>query len=393
MKENDMHIAMMAAEEPAIDASDAKALRALEGGISSEACLDEALDDENSMQACALLSDMAVAMRMEKQMPELDVERELAAFHSRHGRQPGRRWWPWAAAGVAAAVAVMWLLMLPVEKEPEPLLVFKADTARQEIVLKAGEQHRPMPLADLPRQVPGSRARVSGMEINYTTEKIDEAIAQNKAHVVHTLSIPRGETFKVVLSDSTEVWLNAESRLAYPPLFGGDKRVVSLEGEAYFKVAHDAAHPFVVISGDMRIQVLGTEFNVRRLPSGHSCVTLIDGRVEVGDVQGQASAVLQPGESASILADGTIDRKMVDLDAYIYWKEGFFYFDNVTLADMMKEIGCWYNVDVEFLNREVMDTRMHFFADRRKKIPHTIEMLNRMNIAHASYDGRKITIE
>lgn len=62
----------------------------------------------------------------------------------------------------------------------------------------------------------------------------------------HVLTVPRGESFKVVLCDGTEVWLNANSNFVYPTAFIGNERIVTLEGEAYFKVAKDAKHPFIV---------------------------------------------------------------------------------------------------------------------------------------------------
>ena len=83
----------------------------------------------------------------------------------------------------------------------------------------------------------------------------------------------------------------------------------------------------------------------------------------------------------------------VDLDPYIYWKEGYFYFDNVALADMMKEIGRWYNVDVEFRNKAAMNLQIHFFSDRRQNILHTVELLNRMEKVNAVYEEGKVVIE
>ncbi len=62
----------------------------------------------------------------------------------------------------------------------------------------------------------------------------------------HVLTVPRGESFKVVLCDGTEVWLNANSNFVYPTAFIGDERIVTLEGEAYFKVAKDPERPFIV---------------------------------------------------------------------------------------------------------------------------------------------------
>lgn len=98
-------------------------------------------------------------------------------------------------------------------------------------------------------------------------------------------------------------------------------------------------------------------------------------------------------QNARLLSDGSFAVNEVDLDPYIYWKEGSFYFDSVTLVDMMKEIGRWYNVDVEFRNQAAMNLQIHFFSDRRQDILHTMELLNRMEKVHALYEGGKVVIE
>ena len=83
----------------------------------------------------------------------------------------------------------------------------------------------------------------------------------------------------------------------------------------------------------------------------------------------------------------------VDIESFLYWKEGFFYFDDVALVDMMKEIGRWYNIDIEFRNSKIMDLRMHFFANRHQDIFHLIELLNRMERIHAYFEAGKLIIE
>src|SRR5690606_41160875 len=75
--------------------------------------------------------------------------------------------------------------------------------------------------------------------------------------------LPRGGEYKVVLPDGTIVWLNADSRLSYPTVFNGQKRVVSLQGEAYFDVSHDAKHPFVVIHDRSEERRVGKECRTR----------------------------------------------------------------------------------------------------------------------------------
>lgn len=94
----------------------------------------------------------------------------------------------------------------------------------------------------------------------------------------HVLTVPRGESFKVVLCDGTEVWLNANSNFVYPTAFIGDERIVTLEGEAYFKVTKDPERPFIVKTKTVQTRVLGTEFNIRSYTPEDTHVVLINGK-------------------------------------------------------------------------------------------------------------------
>ncbi|RZK69241.1 MAG: hypothetical protein EOO85_22760, partial [Pedobacter sp.] len=96
------------------------------------------------------------------------------------------------------------------------------------------------------------------------------------------ISIPNGGQYQVVLSDGTRVWLNSASTLEYPSQFSkGPERKVVLRGEAYFEVAKDIKHPFIVISGNQDIIVLGTHFNVNAYPDQPIKTTLLEGSIRV----------------------------------------------------------------------------------------------------------------
>lgn len=146
-------------------------------------------------------------------------------------------------------------------------------------------------------------------------------------------------------------------------------------------------------SGNLQVRVLGTEFNVRSYSPTDVRVTLITGKVAVSDTCGVHSVEMVPGQSAQLSSDGTFAMNEVDIESFLYWKEGFFYFDDVALVDMMKEIGRWYNIDIEFRNSKIMDLRMHFFANRHQDIYHLIELLNRMERVHAYFETGKLIIE
>lgn len=120
---------------------------------------------------------------------------------------------------------------------------------------------------------------------------------------LNSLIVPRASYYKITLSDGTKVWVNAQSKLNFPAQFSGDERRVSLEGEAYFEVAHDAKKPFYVDSKAGEIKVLGTHFNVFAYHDDIRA-TLVEGKVEVRQQENKLE--LNPGEFASLSKNNMI---------------------------------------------------------------------------------------
>lgn len=327
------------------------------------------------------LTLLASASRAERDMPDTDTL--LAAFHDRQRRKKRLhlRRWGMAAAGVAAAALVVLLWNMPhLPQWPgrhEPLLVFQADTASSPHATLQAERNKNHPAPS--RQQPARTwNQTKPDELDYYTPQQLEARADRLSER-HTLTVPRGKMFKIILSDSTEVFMNADSRLVYPSRFTGKERSVFLEGEAYFHVAKDKERPFIVRTHALQTRVLGTEFNVSSYKDAPTQVTLIEGCVEVYDRQHERTARMQPGEQASLQTDGHFAVQKVDVSSFVHWREGFFYYDNVSLLDIMKDLGRWYNVSVVFRNADAMEYKLHFVADRRQDLPHAITLLNRMN--------------
>ena len=119
--------------------------------------------------------------------------------------------------------------------------------------------------------------------------------------VYNRLVVNRGGEYRIVLADGSEVWVNSESELVYPVRFVGEKRVVRLKGEAYFKVQADADHPFIVEANGMEVKVYGTRFNVNTRRDDQIQTTLVEGSVSVkpkGLAEGEGCGV-RAGEGTS----------------------------------------------------------------------------------------------
>mgnify|MGYP001039026423 FL=1 len=162
----------------------------------------------------------------------------------------------------------------------------------------------------------------------------------------NTLTVPRGsKPMKLLLADGSEVWLNVASSITYPTAFAGKERRVSVSGEAYFEIAHDASKPFVVHNGSMDVQVLGTHFNVNAFEDDDSNikVTLLEGAVKINN--GNSKAFLKPGQQALVSNEVKVVDN-VDLDKVMAWKNGYFQFDKATLQSVLKQMSRWYDVEV-----------------------------------------------
>lgn len=151
------------------------------------------------------------------------------------------------------------------------------------------------------------------------------------------VSVAPGETKKMLLPDSTVVWLNAGSTFKYPENFNTDTRDVFLDGEGYFEVTKKAEHPFTVSTSKGKVVVLGTTFNVSAYAGKPRFVTaLLQGRVRVNDLQGK-SQELAPMKKAELVNGALIVSNVTDTDLY-KWKEGLISFDNEPIAEVLDHL-------------------------------------------------------
>ncbi len=348
-------------------------------------------EDEECLRACRDLMQGCRVLMSDIPSYTPDVTHEWAKFEERHQATRKRRILIWSAVSGVAAMFIALILFswsfFSSDGDAEPVTVFLADNTSQQVTLQTGNGKLISLNEAIESELSAIGAQLQKKELDYNTNA-----PSVKEVEMHTLSTPRGADFKVVLADGTEVWLNAESRLEYPAQFVGKERLVSLRGEAYFKVVKDAEHPFIIQTDDMKTRVLGTEFNVRNYSVTDSHVTLIEGSVEVCNNKGGDYIRITPGEDAHLQPDGAFALTEVDVDAYVYWKEGFFYFDNVSLLDIMQSLGRWYNVTILFENRAAMNYRMHFLTDRKAGLEHAVMLLNRMKKVKITLENATLTV-
>jgi ferric-dicitrate binding protein FerR (iron transport regulator) len=177
---------------------------------------------------------------------------------------------------------------------------------------------------------------------------------------------PAGTTLKVTLPDSSEVWMNAGSKIEYCKPFVVGKRLVKLEGEAYFHVSSDKQNPFVVRTVDLDVIATGTQFNVETYRADSLVsVTLIEGKVDVNLIKTSKTSKLIHGKR---LIFNNLNNNVQVLDANIAsgaWRDGSLMFENERLDIILKRIGYLYNIDFEIENQQVAS--QHYKASFNKK--------------------------
>lgn len=187
--------------------------------------------------------------------------------------------------------------------------------------------------------------KIDDAAIRHDRERLDyTAAAADSVAEFHTLIVPAMYTYSVTLPDGTDVKLNANSRLRYPKAFVGDRREVSLEGEAFFDVAHDEK-PFIVKSYDVGVRVYGTRFNVDSYDPGLIKTMLAEGSVGVSGNR-IAERMIKPGQLATVnTAAGEMYVEHVDTTLYSAWVDGILRFEKDDIHNALARLTNWYGVE------------------------------------------------
>ncbi|HEX7366486.1 MAG TPA: FecR domain-containing protein [Pelobium sp.] len=218
------------------------------------------------------------------------------------------------------------------------------------------------------------------------------------AGAFNTVSTPNGGEYQIVLEDGTKVWLNATSSLRFPVVFSGTERVVELRGEAYFEVAKNKRRPFKVYAfgaksdKSMKIEVLGTHFNVSAYAGEDFKTTLAEGSVKVSNGQ-QNSLVIKPGEQ-SVLNNlsGALSAKPANLKEALAWKNGLFIFDHENIQSIMKKLSRWYDIEVSY---EGKLTNKEFVAtiSRNENLSAILKMLELTGTVNFDVKGKHVVVK
>jgi transmembrane sensor len=307
-----------------------------------------------------------------------------------------RKLWPRIAAAAAILIVLSTALLFYLNNVTKNT----SDTINYVSDVPSGKQSATLTLANgekirLNDALDGKLAEQAGVIVLKTKngELIYRINGKAGKAMRNTLTTARGEQYQLVLPDGTKVWLNATSVLSYPSSFtNASKRSVELDGEAYFEVAKDTRHSFVVKSKTQQIEVLGTHFNVNTYDDESEVkTTLVEGSVKITANGVTNAIVLKPGQQAA-LSGNKLAVKEINGTAVVAWKNGEFMFDHETMEEIMRKVARWYDVEVEYQDLSIAKERFGGTVSRFGNVSEVLRMLELTGDVHFKIEGRRIVV-
>ncbi|KRT16588.1 hypothetical protein ASU31_07145 [Pedobacter ginsenosidimutans] len=298
----------------------------------------------------------------------------------------------WAAAAVVFIV-FSFTAYLSLQKKKEHVFATDVAPGKNKAILTLADGKK-ISLSDA---MNGDVAKEAGFSI---TKTADGQLVYNVAGSestndtrLNTISTPNGGEWQIQLPDGSTVWLNAASSIQYSLNIGAAKqRVVKLDGEAYFEVAKNATHPFIVETDKQSVEVLGTHFNINSYKDELvTKTTLLEGSVRVSHKSTNESEILKPGEQSLVSISG-IDIKEVNVDESIAWKNGYFMFDNERQESILRKVARWYNVEVEYADADAKNVMYYGTVSRFEKISKVLTKLEQTGQVRFDIKANKIIV-
>lgn len=364
--------------------------------ISKEECLlllQEVADDE---YAATIKADI-LEMMYNRQLPDAGWKEEDAALMLtsifQTATQARRRKMIYRSLAAAMIVGMilsgLYLFQSGKQQAPQPLVLqhtMAPGTSKAMLTLADGTV---IPL-DSARN--GTLAKQGGTQIMNTNGQLSYKMNGNTAQELYNkVETPSGGQYQLTLADGSRVWLNAASSIRFPTAFTGKNRKVEITGEAYFEIAKQADHSFIVSVNDIDVKVLGTSFNIMAYSNEDAVrTTLVEGAVQL--THGSNSSLLKPGLQASLSAQ---DQQFVvttaDMEQTLAWKEGKFRFRNTNIKAIMRQLSRWYDIEVAYMG-DVSDIDLTGVISRREDADKLFKALETTQRIHFEVKGNKVTV-
>ena len=213
--------------------------------------------------------------------------------------------------------------------------------------------------------------------------------------VFHSLKVPYGKRFDIILSDNSKVYLNSGSTLRYPIKFLDNQiREVFLEGEAFFDISEDEKNIFRVNSNGINVEVYGTKFNFKNYPEDYiSDVVLVNGSVGISSSENKSITKLTPGFKGSVDKENFIIEKVkINTKLYTSWINGQVVFRSESFNQIIKKLERLYNVTIINNNEKISEELFNATIDtEEEKIEDVLNYFNKIyNIEYQVYNNKII---
>ncbi len=212
------------------------------------------------------------------------------------------------------------------------------------------------------------------------------------------ISSAKMERKQITLADGTEVMLNTGSELLVSADFGNRQRRVKLSGEAYFKVAKDPQRPFIIQSGQIKTQVLGTSFNISAYPDRERIkVSVLSGLVKVSELRAASEKLL----AGSMIANqtisffrktGRVELNTEDAALITSWRDNKLYIDNASMQDIAELLKGFYHLEVKVLGK-LNDNDRYTIRFNRESMKAVLEIMTQLTKREFHYTNNQITIK
>ena len=338
---------------------------------------------ERRRQYADMVSNPAFLDEERRRLREVDADRALRAMQARVRPRLSRRWLATAAALTLLLAGGLLVWWLQYSKVVAPELSQEMQVAMK-LSQEAGRSDAVIESQSLTKRVQGQGAGPS--VATWVDDEVAEQLEEAQRVTTH-----KDKEYWLQLEDGTWVHLNYNTRLVYPEHFTGASRDVILEGEAYFMVARDRRHPFIVHTPQGDVRQYGTEFNVNtREVNGAVSVVLVKGSIGVTPNGGQELR-MQPGQKLSVL-NTQLSVEEVDTEPYVAWNTGYFIFRYQPLWKVTDVLAKWYDIDVTFTKPEVRDITVVGDFDRYEQLDNILSALSKSTGVYVTRNGRNVEI-
>jgi len=237
-----------------------------------------------------------------------------------------------------------------------------ADLHEQQFVELQLPNEKTLALSDEQQQI-----ALNGITLNNAQRTLSYSSPGNAPAGLAVLSVPVGKDYKIQLSDGTEVWLNAASKLEFPFNFEGATREITITtGEAYLKVAPNPQKPFIVhLPHSSHVEILGTAFNVNTYDQDKIRVSLLEGAVKMQTKQG--AKIMKPGEQTIYMPEKGLELGTFEEDNVLAWRQGIYRFEDVPLEEICQVIPRWFGMKVVIDDAQIAQKR--FTGSFNKHLP------------------------